>query len=191
MSQALFCPWASTIPQLCLGGPVWVSVLSLHSSLQEACDLHPTSRCTPSQVSDVKQGPAHASRGIFPPVPSIRLSGHCLVNEMGEDEAPHLQMRSEQCLHAYYTGCRSSRNKISSQVCSVNRKKQAHNEHNQLTNPKQVLFRLNGQRCKLNPTGFGLLSLGNTLLQLLTWAALKQCEQECKVFQFSQHGSRE
>ncbi len=125
------------------------------------------------------------------PVPSTQLSGYCLLNEMKEDEAPHLQMRSRQCLHAYYTGIRSSRNKISSQVCSVNRQKQGHNEHNQLTNPKQVLFRLNGQRCRLNPTGFGLLSFGNTLLQLLTWAALEQCEQECKVFQFSQHGSRE
>lgn len=70
MSQALFCPWASTIPQLCLGGPVRVSVLSLHSSLQEACDLQPTSRCTPSQVSNAKQGPAHASCGICsPPCP--------------------------------------------------------------------------------------------------------------------------
>lgn len=76
-------------------------------------------------------------------------------------------------------------------MCSVNRKKWGHNEHNQLTNPKQVLFRLNGQRCGLNPTGFGLLSLAHTLLQLLTWAALKQCEQECKVFHFSQQGSSE
>ncbi|GLD61105.1 SWI/SNF-related matrix-associated actin-dependent regulator of chromatin subfamily E member 1-like isoform X1 [Lates japonicus] len=25
MSQPLFCPWASTIPQLCRGGPVWLA----------------------------------------------------------------------------------------------------------------------------------------------------------------------
>lgn len=128
------------------------------------------------------------------PMPRVESAPHPvhtgfwpLPGERKDDEAPHLQMRSQQCLHAYYTGCRSSRNKISSQVCSVNRKKRGHNEHSQLTNPKQVRFRLNGQRCKLNPIGFGLLSLGNTLLQLLTWAA----EQECKVFQFSQQGSSE
>ena len=107
-----------------------------------------------------------------------------LSGEWEACEAPLLEMRSQQCLHEHYErGCRSSISKISSQVCSVNREKQGHNEHNQLTNPKQVLFRLNGQRCRLNPTGFGLLSLGNTLLQLLTWEALEQCEQECKVFQ--------
>lgn len=67
MSQALLCPWASTIPQLCMGGPVWVSVLSLHSSLHQACDLHLTSRSASSQVSNAKQGPAHALCGICSP----------------------------------------------------------------------------------------------------------------------------
>lgn len=117
------------------------------------------------------------------PIPSIQRfwpqSGECK-----EGKAPHLEMRSQQCLNAYCAGGRSSRNKISSQVCSENRQNRGHNEHNQLTNPKQVLFRMHTQRCRLIPVGFGLLSLGNTLLQLLTWAALKQCEQECKLFQF-------
>lgn len=74
MSQALFCPWA------CMGGPVWVSVLSLHSSLQEACDLHPTFRCTPSQVSDALPCACMCVWNLQP-VPSIQLSGHGLVNE--------------------------------------------------------------------------------------------------------------
>lgn len=58
--------------------------------------------------------------------------------------------------------------------------------HSQLTNAKQGLLGLNGQRCELNPAGFRLLSLGDTLLQLLTWTALKECAQECKLFHFSQ-----
>lgn len=123
--------------------------------------------------------------------PSHPYISPAIARWMKGDKAAHLQMRSQQCLFGYYTRCRSSRKRISSQVCYANRKKRGHNEHNQLTNPKQVLFRLNGQRYKPNPTGFGLLSLVNTLLQPLTWATLKQCEQECKVFQFSQQGSSE
>lgn len=55
-------------------------------------------------------------------------------------------------LNAYCAGGRSCRSKITSQVYRVNRKKEGHNDHNQLTNSKQELFRLNGP----NPTGFSL-----------------------------------
>lgn len=72
---------------------------------------------------------------------------------------------------------------IKAHECAV--QTESNDEHSQLTNPKQGLFRLNGQRWERNPAGFRLMSLGNTLLQLPTWTALKECGQERKAFHFS------
>lgn len=113
-----------------------VRVLNLHSRLQEACDLHPTSRWTPSQG---------------PPARAV-------CAESQEHEVPHLQIISQCCSACIlYSGRRCSGNTISSQVCSAHEQQRGHNEHNQLTNPKHGLFMLNGQRCWLNPAGFGFL----------------------------------
>lgn len=85
MSQVLLCLWASRIPQLCLRGPV--CVLSLHCSLQEACDLHPSSKCTPSQVSNPKWASFHVLSGIYLPTKMIKfcylwpLSGERVLTE--------------------------------------------------------------------------------------------------------------
>ena len=68
---------------------VSVCVLNLHSSLQEACDLHPTSRCTPSQVSQRFNRPRVESA----PRP-IRTVVWPSPGKWKEHEAPHLQMRS-------------------------------------------------------------------------------------------------
>lgn len=99
MSQDLFCLWASTIPQLCLGGPVLVSALSLPSSLQLACDLHPTFCWTPSQVSNAKQGPGHALWRMRTPIPSSQLSGHCLMHEKKTKHHTCRWDHSSVCMH--------------------------------------------------------------------------------------------
>lgn len=150
------CLWPSTIPQLCLGGPVQVSVLNLHSSLQEACDLHPTSTLPPGGLHH--RCPPLCK--VFLPAPQVDSAADVFLAEarLMKRNTKHMHIRPQHGLRAYYKGYRSSRNKISSQVCSANRQKWGNNEHNQLTNPKQVLFGLNGHRWKLNPTGFGLLS---------------------------------
>lgn len=39
------------------------------------------------------------------------------------------------------------------------------------------------------PWAFLCFFLGNSLLELLTWGALRQCEQECKVFSSNNMGA--
>lgn len=99
MSQDLFCLWASTIPQLCLGGPVLVSALSLPSSLQLACDLHPTFWWTPSQVSNAKQGPGHAMCRMWSPIPSSQLADHCLMHEKKTKQHTCRSDHNSVCMH--------------------------------------------------------------------------------------------
>lgn len=168
-------------PQLCPGGLCTV-----------ARDLRPTSRRTPTQVSSGKQRTLEpqCSRGI-PPHLHPSLSPRCFVTVMfGMDgrlsitPADDITMASGR-VFVQNTGQAEAKwaHKRAAQT-------ESNNEHGQLTKPKKGLFRLNGQRCKRDPAGFGLLSVGNTLLQLLTWTVLKECEQECKVFQVSKQHRR-
>lgn len=101
------------------------------------------------QVCKVKQGPCHALFGICSP--SHPFSFLAFRDLESQRKVKH-QMSSHRCLNAYCAGGRSCRSKITSQMYRVNRKKEGHNGHNQLTNSKQELFRLNGP----NPTGFSL-----------------------------------